>query len=71
MDPASRHSQAIFLKAHLRMFAVGMRNSQLSGTDVLKKATAVTGKAYKRGQYNTAIEDLKAVIDEELAAASK
>lgn len=69
-DPASRHTQAVFLKSHLSLMAVGMQNSRISGTDMLGKASAVTGKVYKRGQYKAAVADLKAVIAEELAKAA-
>jgi len=53
---------AVFLRAHLRMLAAGMRNSQLSGSTILRKATAVTGNTYKRGQYAQAIDDLNAIL---------
>lgn len=49
---------AIFLKAHLKMLSVGMTNSRYSGIAILKKASAITGKPYKRGQYEIALNDL-------------
>jgi len=55
---------AIFLKAHLRLFSVGMKHSRMSGKDVLSKASAVTGVAYKRGQYDLALKDITAFIKE-------
>ena len=54
---------AVFLRAHLRMLATGMRNSQLSGSAILRKASAVTGNTYKRGQYAQAVEDLNAMLN--------
>jgi len=49
---------AIFIKAHLKLLAKGMTNSQYSGLAILKKASAITGKPYKRGQYELALNDL-------------
>jgi hypothetical protein len=54
---------AIFLKAHLRGMAAGMKHSRMSGKDLLAKATLLTGKPYKRGQYDAAITDLDAIIN--------
>jgi hypothetical protein len=62
-DTASAAIQATFLKGHLRLLAAGMKNSRLSGTEILAKAGKVTGRAYKRGQYAAAIADLQKVID--------
>ena len=56
-DQAKRF-QAIQLKAHLKMLACGMKNSQFSGKQILAKATEITGVDYKRGRYRQAIEDL-------------
>ena len=53
---------AVFLRAHLRLLLRGLKNSRMSGTDVLARATRVTGNAYKRGQYGAALDDLNAVI---------
>ena len=61
-NPGSPVAQAIFLKAHLKMLVLGMRNSRLSGTKILAKVTAITGNEYKCGQYNMAIGDLEAII---------
>ena len=41
-----------------------MKNSRFSGTQILAKASEVTGRAYKRGQYQVAIEDLNNIIKE-------
>jgi hypothetical protein len=62
-NPGSPKVQAIFLKAHLRLLAAGMKHSRLSGKDILAKAGKITGQSYKRGQYTRAIADLQAVID--------
>jgi hypothetical protein len=64
MTPTLPAVQAIFLKGHLRLLAVGMRNSKLSGRALLDRASAITGKAYRRGQYDAAIADLQTVIDQ-------
>lgn len=50
--------QAVFLKAHLRLMSVGMKHSQISGKQMLEKASAITGKSYKRGQYDIARKDI-------------
>ena len=63
-DPRSAHVQAIFLRGHLRLLAKGMKNSRLTGTQILSAATAVTGRSYKRGQYQAAIDDLNAKLEE-------
>ena len=55
---------ALFLRAHLKMLELGMKNSRLSGTQILSKASELTGRAYKRGQYQVAIEDLNNIIKE-------
>jgi len=63
-DPSAQRMMAVFLRAHLKLLAAGMKNSQLSGTQILAKASKVTGRAYKRGQYNLAINDLNNIIKE-------
>ena len=57
-NPARPEAQAIFLKGHLKMLSLGMKNSRISGTQMLKLATNITGVKYKRGQYKEAIKDL-------------
>ncbi len=57
--------QAIFLKGHLRLLEKGFKNSQLSGKAILAKATEITNKSYKRGQYTQAIADLQEIINEQ------
>jgi len=61
-DP--RRFGAVMLRGHLKMLDAGMRNSQFSGTKILAKATELTGKKYKRGQYKAAIADLNQLIEE-------
>jgi hypothetical protein len=58
IDGANAVISAIFIKAHLKLLAKGMTNSQYSGLAILKKASAITGKPYKRGQYELALNDL-------------
>jgi hypothetical protein len=53
---------AIFLKAHLKMLDAGMKNSKHSGLTILKKASAITGKPYKRAQYKAALDDIVTFI---------
>ena len=61
-DP--RRFGAVMLRGHLKMLDAGMKNSRLSGTKILAKATELTGKKYKRGQYKIAIADLNNLIEE-------
>lgn len=60
--------QTIAVKAHLKMLSIGMKNSRMTGTQVLSMAASITGKAYKRGQYATALSDVQAIIDAAKAA---
>ena len=57
-NPADPMVQAKFLKIHLKMMAKGLKHSKMSGTTLLGKVSALTGRTYKRGQYQTAIDDL-------------
>ena len=61
-DP--RRFGAVMLRGHLKMLNAGMKNSRLSGTKILAKASELTGKKYKRGQYSIAIADLNNLIEE-------
>lgn len=57
---------AVFLLGHLRLVAVGMQ-SRVRKTELLRKASNVTGKKYKRGEYNQAAEDISAWLKEQQA----
>lgn len=57
-NPADPLVQAKFLKIHLKLMAKGLKHSKMSGTTLLGKVSALTGRTYKRGQYQTAIDDL-------------
>ena len=57
-NPADPMVQAKFLKIHLKMMAKGLQHSKMSGTTLLGKVSALTGRTYKRGQYQLAIDDL-------------
>jgi len=57
-DPASPLVQAIFLTMHLRVMQKGLKHSRYSGIQMLAKASELTGRKYKRGQYQLAIDDL-------------
>jgi hypothetical protein len=63
-NPADPMVQAIFLRVHLGLLAKGLKNSQLSGIQILAAASALTGRKYKRGQYSMAIEDLNNKLKE-------
>ena len=58
LDPANPKVQALFLKQHLRLMAKGLKHSKMSGTALLGKVSALTGRTYKRGQYLQALNDL-------------
>ena len=62
-NPNTNKVKAVFLKAHLRMLSVGMKNSQFSGKDILTAASQISGKKYKRGAYKDALKDMQSVID--------
>ena len=62
-NPQNPAIQAIFLKSHLRMLSHGFKNSRMSGLQILKLASNLTGNNYKRGQYDKAISDLQTIID--------
>ena len=57
-NPEDPLVQAKFLKIHLKLMAKGLKHSRMSGTTLLGKVSALTGRTYKRGQYQTAIDDL-------------
>lgn len=63
-DPASPHVQAVFIRAHLRMVAVGGQpRAPLTRGGLLNKAANLTGKPYGRGEYKAAIADLTALLE--------
>lgn len=64
-NPGRPEVQAAFLKAHLKLMSLGMKNSRMSGTEMLVKASRITGNKYKRGQYVQAVADLQKIIDGE------
>jgi hypothetical protein len=57
-NPAGPEAQAMFLRLHLGLMAKGLKHSKMSGTALLGKVSALTGRTYKRGQYKLATEDL-------------
>lgn len=54
---------AIFLKGHLKLMSLGMKNTSFTTREIFIKAYAITGTAYKRGQYDRAVDDLQSLID--------
>jgi hypothetical protein len=48
LNPKRRAVKAMFIKSHLRMMSVGMKHSSLTMTEVLKQASMITDKKYKR-----------------------
>lgn len=63
LDPTGAAFRAVFIRAHLRMLAAGMKNSQISGEEILARATGLTKKKYRRREYQTAIRDLTEIIE--------
>lgn len=55
---------ATFLRAHLRMLAAGM-DCRGRKSDMLKKATRITGISYKRGEYDKAADDLTKWLEDQ------
>lgn len=64
-----KFAQAAAIKGSLRLFKVGMGHSRFSGKDMLANASVITGKSYKRGQYDAAIKDLEAWMAPQMAPA--
>jgi hypothetical protein len=62
-NPYGDRFQAIQLKFHLGCFKAGMGNSRMSGTKLLALTGQVTGKSYKRGQYEAAHADILAWLE--------
>jgi hypothetical protein len=58
--------RAVALKVGLKLYVrTGLKpNGQWTITKMLKAASGITGKAYKRSQANEAIQDLGAWLDE-------
>lgn len=65
--------QATVLASALRLYAKTKMqvNRMYTPSRMLVAATAVTGKAYKRGEYQKAADDLKLWADEMAAALPK
>lgn len=61
--PAHNRLQAVFLKGHLKLMSIGMKNSTFTGRQMLDKASAISGVSYKRGQYDLAVQDMQKIID--------
>jgi hypothetical protein len=62
-DPASPRVQAVFLRAHVRMFKAGMTHSKLTATRLRELVTKQTGMTYKRGQWDAMLVDLNQIIN--------
>jgi len=58
--------QALAIRHGLRLYAkTGMKpNRDWTPTAMLRVASQITGKKYKRGDYLRAADDIKAVLDE-------
>lgn len=63
-EPSAPRFQAILIKGHLKLMSKGLTHSSISKTQMLKNASNITGKTYKRGQYEAAINDLNEIINE-------
>lgn len=63
-DPDSNRIQAVFLKGHLKLQSKGLKARGVSQKSLFEKTTAITGKKYKRGQFEEAIADLQKILDE-------
>jgi len=66
-DPRSDGVQAAFIKAHLKLCAVGMKPPRpLTKTKLMIKAANLTGIKYKRTEITQAIADLQTIVDERI-----
>lgn len=54
--------QAALIKSHLKLLSKGLKHSRMSGTQVLRAASAITNKPYKRGQYDAALYDIEVLF---------
>lgn len=64
IDISNPAVQAMFLRAHLRCIAAGLKPSRgVRKGDFLAMAGNITGKAYGRTAYGEAISDLTAYIN--------
>ena len=61
INPQDPKFQAIILKGHLILLDGGMKNSRMSGKQILEAASRLTGAKYKRGQYEQALADLATI----------
>lgn len=56
-------TQAIVLRGHIKLLALGMTHSSgLTLTKALKLASAITGQTYKRTQHEKARADLNEYV---------
>ena len=62
VNPTKPEVQLILLRSHLRLYAVGMRHSRMTGKDLLARVGLILGKTYRRGQYNQAIQDINSFL---------
>lgn len=62
-DPKASRFQMVLIRSHLKLMDKGLRHSKLSPTKALKTASELTGKPYKRGQFQLAISDLTNAIE--------
>lgn len=62
-NPARPEVQAAFLKSHLKLMRVGMTNSRITKTQMLEKASAITGVRYTFKSIDKAIADLQQIVD--------
>lgn len=63
-NPRDASVQAVFIRAHARMRAVGMTARGTSATQLRNAASRVSGKTYKSGQWQQIIDDMTAIINE-------
>lgn len=64
-EPADYRVQAIFLKGHLKLLKLGLRNSRLSQRAILAKTSAITCEKYSNSQAGVelAIKHLEKIIN--------
>jgi len=60
--------QAVTIRGHCRLMALGMTHSRFTKTTILELAGEITGVKYKRGQHDIAAEHLTAWIEKDKRA---
>lgn len=64
IDISNKRVQAVIIKGHCKLMALGMKHSSLNKTKVLKLAGEITEVKYKRGEHDKAVTDLEKWLED-------